>query len=59
MQPMTPETPATRLRKIVTKDIGILYYGLPQSGDPHSVLYSQIMESKDWARSAKISDCVR
>jgi predicted Zn-dependent protease len=33
----------TRLRKIVTKDIGILYYGLPQSQDPKSVLYSQIM----------------
>lgn len=42
-QPMTPDTPATRLRKIVTKDIGILYYGLPQSNDPHSVLYNQIM----------------
>jgi predicted Zn-dependent protease len=34
---------ATRLRKIVTKDIGILYYGLPQSDNPHSVLYNQIM----------------
>jgi len=42
-QPMTPETPATRLRKIVTKDIGILYYGLPQSQSPKSVLYSGIM----------------
>ena len=42
-QPMTPDTPVTRLRKIVTKDIGILYYGLPQSNDPHSVLYNQIM----------------
>jgi predicted Zn-dependent protease len=34
---------ATRLRKIVTKDIGILYYGLPQSPNSNSVLYSQIM----------------
>ena len=34
---------ATRLRKIVTKDIGILYYGLPHSDNPHSVLYNQIM----------------
>jgi predicted Zn-dependent protease len=42
-QPMTPDTPATRLRKIVTKDIGILYYGLPQSQSPKSVLYNQIM----------------
>lgn len=34
---------ATRLRKIVTKDIGILYFGLPQSTDPKSVLYNGIM----------------
>ncbi len=32
-----------RLRKVVTKDIGILYYGLPQSQNPKSVLYKQIM----------------
>jgi len=42
-QPMTRDIPAMRLRKIVTKDIGILYYGLPQSNDLHSVLYNQIM----------------
>jgi predicted Zn-dependent protease len=34
---------AARLRKIVTKDIGILYFGLPQSENPKSVLYNQIM----------------
>jgi predicted Zn-dependent protease len=33
----------TRLRKMVTKDIGILYYGLPQSQNPSSVLYNGIM----------------
>jgi predicted Zn-dependent protease len=33
----------TRMRKIVTKDIGILYFGLPQSSNPKSVLYNQIM----------------
>ena len=33
----------TRLRKVVTKDIGILYYGLPQSQNPNRVLYNQIM----------------
>ena len=32
----------TRLRKMVTKDIGILYYGLPQSANPSSVLYRDI-----------------
>ena len=34
--------PETRLRKIVTKDIGILYYGLPQSQNRKSVLYNSI-----------------
>jgi hypothetical protein len=33
----------SRLRKIVTKDIGILYYGMAQNQDPHSVLYSEIV----------------
>ena len=32
----------SRLRKMVTKNIGILYYGLPQSDDPRSVLYKDI-----------------
>jgi hypothetical protein len=27
----------------VTKDIGIFYFGLPQSSNPKSVLYNQIM----------------
>jgi predicted Zn-dependent protease len=42
-QALTRDLPGTRLRKIVTKDIGILYYGLPQSQNPNSVLYNQIM----------------
>lgn len=37
------DVPGTRLRKIVTKDIGILYYGMPQSSNPKSVLYNHIM----------------
>jgi hypothetical protein len=28
---------------MVTKDIGILYYGLPQSDNPRSVLYNGIL----------------
>ena len=32
----------SRLRKMVTKNIGILYYRLPQSGDPRSVLYKDV-----------------
>jgi predicted Zn-dependent protease len=31
-----------RLRKMVTKNIGILYYRLPQSDDPRSVLYKNV-----------------
>ena len=42
-QPLERDLPNKRLRKIVTKDIGILYYGLPQSQNPKSVLYNQIM----------------
>jgi predicted Zn-dependent protease len=33
----------TRLRKLVTKHIGILYFGLRGSDDPRSVLYRSIM----------------
>ena len=42
-QPFWGSSPEVRLRKMVTKDIGILYYGLPQSNDPKSVLYNNIM----------------
>jgi hypothetical protein len=32
-----------RLRKMVTKDIGMLYYGMPLNGNPKSVLYGRIL----------------
>ena len=32
----------SRLRKIVTKDIGLLHFGLALSEDPHSVLYGHV-----------------
>lgn len=32
----------TRMRKMVTKNVGILYYGLPLSNDPRSVLYGNV-----------------
>jgi predicted Zn-dependent protease len=32
---------ASRLRKMVTRDIGVLYFGLPLSDDQRSVLYSE------------------
>ena len=42
-QPFWGSSPKTRLRKMVTKDIGVLYYGLSQSDNPKSVLYNNIM----------------
>lgn len=38
---------ATRLRKMVTRDIGVLYFGLPLSNDPRSVLYFEILSLED------------
>ena len=42
-EPLDDARPEIRLRKMVTKDIGILYYGLPQSSNPRSVLYNHIL----------------
>ena len=42
-EPSSVAQPEIRLRKMVTKDIGILYYRLPQSGNPRSVLYGGIL----------------
>jgi predicted Zn-dependent protease len=36
-----------RLRKMVTKNLGILYYGLGQSEDPGSVMYGPILGPDD------------
>ena len=41
--PATAQIFSERLRKVVTKDIGIFYFGLPQSSNPRSVLYDQIL----------------
>lgn len=41
--PAGADVSTARMRKVVTKDIGILYFGLPQSSNPKSVLYSQIL----------------
>lgn len=42
-----------RLRKMVTKDIGILYFGLPQSNDPKSVLYKDVLGPTDLDRMSE------
>lgn len=42
-EPLAEATLEKRLRKTVTKDIGILYYGMSPSNNPQSVLYSGIL----------------
>jgi predicted Zn-dependent protease len=39
---VTEDQIRTRLRKMVTKNVGILYFHLPQSDDPRSVLYRNV-----------------
>ena len=43
----TEERRQQRLRKMVTKNLGILYYGLGVSDDPRSVLYRDILGPQD------------
>ena len=42
MQPLSKDQIRTRLRKMVTKNVGVLYYDLAQSDDPRSVLYRNV-----------------
>jgi predicted Zn-dependent protease len=42
-----------RLRKMVTKNIGVLFYGLPQSDDRGSVLYRDILGPLDLDRASE------
>lgn len=42
-EPADQATLRNRLRKVVTKDIGILFYDKPQNSNPRSVLYNGIM----------------
>ena len=42
-----------RLQKMITKDIGILYFGLPQSDDPKSVLYRDVGGPMDLDRMSE------
>jgi predicted Zn-dependent protease len=44
------ERERSRLRKMVTRDIGILYYGLPFSENPESVLYRDLLGVDDLDR---------
>jgi predicted Zn-dependent protease len=42
-QPQAEANLRQRLRKVVTKDIGILYFGKPDSDNPRSVMYKNIL----------------
>ncbi len=42
-EPSTEATVEKRLRKVITKDIGILYYGKTPNDNPRSVLYNNIL----------------
>jgi predicted Zn-dependent protease len=37
----------SRLRKMITKNIGLMYYGYFQSSDPKSVLYRSVLSIDD------------
>lgn len=41
-QPVSEDQIRARLRKMVTKNVGVLYYHLAQSDDPRSVLYRNV-----------------
>ncbi|HEX6730977.1 MAG TPA: hypothetical protein VF074_13225 [Pyrinomonadaceae bacterium] len=41
-KPASQKLILTRLRKMVTKNVGILYYHLPQNDNPRSVLYRNV-----------------
>lgn len=45
--PFGHQLESARLRKMVTKYIGILYFDLPLSGDPRSVLFNRILGVPD------------
>jgi hypothetical protein len=46
-EPPDPALLHTRLRKMVSKNIGIMHYRLPQTTDRNSVLYGPILSLDD------------
>ena len=51
--PVSHERVTSRLRKMVTKNVGILYFRLPLSDDPRSVLYGKIGGSQEFDRMSE------
>jgi predicted Zn-dependent protease len=49
-EPRNDELLFSRARKLVTKYIGLLYYGLEESDDPKSPLYNNILSLRDLDR---------
>ena len=49
-QPPNEELLRSRLRKMVMKNIGVMYYELPLSNDPRSVMYRNILGLDDLDR---------
>jgi len=47
LEPPNPELLRTRVRKMISKSLGLLYYRLPESKDPRSVLYGPILGLDD------------
>jgi len=45
--------PMRRVQKLVTKSIGLMYFGLPLSDDPGSVLYRNILGPRDLDRMSE------
>ena len=45
--PFAADMSVARLRKVVTKDIGMLYFGLPQNANPKSVMYQFVVGIDD------------
>lgn len=55
-EPADAEVLQSRLRKMVLKNIGIMYFGLPASGNPRSVLYGNILGVDDLDRMTEEFD---
>jgi predicted Zn-dependent protease len=47
LKEISDEQAGVRFRKVITKNIGLLYYHLPQSDDPRSVLYGRVESVRD------------
>jgi predicted Zn-dependent protease len=53
MIPVSQERVDARTRKMVTKNIGVLYFQLPMSDDPRSVLYRNIGGTQEFDRMSE------